>query len=65
MEAEKIISKYEPANEDIMEEANDIAWKKYKPMVRRKIINNLEHFQLLVGGEPDSDSDEDAYEKSD
>ncbi len=63
--ADKVVSEYEPANEDIAKEANAIAWKKYKLLVRKKIIDNLEQFQVLVGGEPDSDSDEDASETSD
>ncbi len=63
--ADKVMSEYEPANEDITKEATAIAWEKYKPLVRKKIIDNLEHFQFLVGDEPDSDSDEDAYETSD
>ncbi len=63
--ADKVVSEYEPANEDIAKEANAIAWKKYKLLVRKKIIDNLEQFQVLVGGEPDSDSDEVASETSD
>ncbi len=53
--ADKVISEYEPANEDITEEATAIAWEKYKLLVRKKIIDNLENFQFVVGGEPDSD----------
>ncbi len=48
-----------------MKEANATAWKKYKFLVRKKIIDNIDKFQLLVGGDPDSDSDEDVSEPSD
>ncbi len=63
--ADKVISEYEPANEAIPEEATATVWEKYKLLLRKKIIDNLEYFQFLVGGEPDSDSDEDAYKTSD
>ncbi len=58
--ARKIQEQYEGANEDITKEAEDIAWRKYKFLVKKKIIDNIEHFQILVGGDHESDSDEEA-----
>ncbi len=58
--ARKIQEQFEGANEDITKEAEDIAWRKYKFLVKKKIIDNIEHFQILVGGDHESDSDEEA-----
>ncbi len=62
--ATKVEDEYEEANVDITKEAEDIAWKKYKFLVKKKIIDNIEHFQILVGGDPESDTDEETENMS-
>ncbi len=42
--ARKIEKQCEGANEDITKEAEDIAWRKYKFLVKKKIIDNIEQF---------------------
>ncbi len=62
--AAKVEEQYEEANEDISKEAEDIAWRKYKFLVKKKIIDNIEHFQILVGGDTESDTDEESEKMS-
>ncbi len=39
---------YEHTNEDIVREAEDIGWEKYKLLVKKKLLIILNHFKFLL-----------------
>ncbi len=52
------------ANEDTINEAQDIVWRKYKFLVKKKIIDNIERFKIPVGGDPEFHIDEETEDMS-
>ena len=56
-ELEKL--KEESTNEEFEEEAQEMAWKKYKPCIKKKILQNLKEFEKLVCNS-DADNEEDS-----
>ena len=55
-ELEKL--KEESTDEEFEEEAQEIAWKKYKPCIKKKILQNLEEFEMLVCNSDADDEDD-------
>jgi len=54
------------ADTDTADEADEIAWKKFKPMIKKKILKNAECFSRLLENDNESDnSDEDTNCESD
>ena len=60
--ADKIEDRFDNTSEKIRDEAEDMAWKKYKLLVRKKIEDNLDELNLLVDGtETDDEMDDNTY----
>ena len=56
-ELEKLKEEY--VDEDFEWEAQEMAWKKYKPYIKKKILQNIEEFEILVC-KPDTDDEVDS-----
>ena len=59
----KITDKLDDEDEAMEKHAADTVWKKYKLLVKKKIQDNLDELEPLVGGEELSDEDDRGVEK--
>ena len=52
-EVEKIKEEYTDPDDSFPDETQEMAWKKYKPLIKKKIFQNLDEFRDLVCGQED------------
>ena len=65
-QADKIQDKFEDSNEEVEDQAVDMAWKKYKFLIKKKIANNIDELEPLVGDpEENENSDSEQMTESD